>query len=146
VQTSPLTLDQFRASAQTGALVSVVIRAVGARFHIEAETRTGGVVLATQRGQTPREFVNPARAFSLLGEIGIREYRVDTRRWRPDDTSARRARPDRSAALRASHATWLAEKLEQSVADQRINVPGDKVIARAEALIASVEKKQRRAT
>jgi toxin ParE1/3/4 len=77
MQISQFTLDQFRTSAQIGALVSVTIRAVGARFRIEAETRTGDIVLTTQRGQSPREFVDPTRAFSLLGELGIREYRVD---------------------------------------------------------------------
>jgi hypothetical protein len=145
MQISQLTLDQFRTSAQIGALVSVTIRAVGARFRIEAETRTGDIVLTTQRGQSPREFVDPTRAFSLLGELGIREYRVDANEWRPEDTTTRRTRPDRAAALRASHATWLAEKLEQSMSDKRANVSTKNVLTRADALIVSAERKQRRA-
>ena len=66
-----LTLDQFRVSAETGAVLSVTIRAQGAKFRIEAETRRGDATLITKREKTPREFANPIKAFSCCASWGF---------------------------------------------------------------------------
>ena len=130
-----LTLDQFRRGAETGALLSVTIRALGAKFRIEAETRGGEATLITRRDKTPREFANPIKAFSLLRELGITEYRVDAKGWRPDEAAAdRRSRPDRAEALRASHDAYVRIKLARSLADTRPAVSHDDVMAEAGAV------------
>ena len=137
-----LTLDQFRSGAETGALLSVTIRALGAKFRIEAETRGGEVTLITRRDKTPREFANPIKAFSLLRELGITEYRVDAKGWRPDEAAAdRRSRPDRAEALRAFHDADVRIKLARSLADTRPAVPHDDVMAEATAVHDRVEAK-----
>lgn len=65
----------------------MTIRALGAKFRIEAETRGGEITRITRRDKTPREFANPIKAFSLLRELGITEHRVDAKVGRPDDTA-----------------------------------------------------------
>lgn len=142
-----LTLEQFRATAATGAVLSVTIRGLGATFRIEAETRGGDATLITKREKTPREFANPIKAFSLLRELGICEYRVDTRDWRPEDAEfdKRVRRPDRAQALHASHEAWLASKLQRALVDPRSNVAHDTVMAEADAIISAAVRKQQRA-
>ena len=138
-----LTLDQFRSGAETGALLSVTIRALGAKFRIEAETRGGEATLITRRDKTPREFANPIKAFSLLRELGITEYRVDAKGWRPDEAAVdRRSRPDRAEALRASHDAYVRVKLERSLADMRPAVSHYDVMPEAIAIHDRVEAKR----
>ena len=52
-----LTLEQFRTTAATGAVLSVTLRG----------------------------FANPIKALALLRELGIRESRVETTDWRPEE-------------------------------------------------------------
>ena len=80
-----LTLEQFRTTAATGAVLSVTLRAQGAKFYVQAETRRGDATLITERGKTPRGFANPIKALALLRELGIRESRVETTDWRPEE-------------------------------------------------------------
>ena len=57
-----LTLEQFRISVETGAVLSVTIRALGAKFRIEAETRRGDATLITKRvSASIRNFAPRAR-------------------------------------------------------------------------------------
>ena len=141
-----LTLEQFRSGAETGALLSVTIRALGSKFRIEAETRGGDATLITKREKAPREFANPIKAFSLLKELGIQEYRVDAHDWRPEEAElARRSRPDRAEALRASHEAYVRMKLERALADPRPAIAHSDVMAEADAIIEAAEKKPARA-
>ena len=140
-----LTLDQFRISAETGAVLSVTIRAQGAKFRIEAETRRGDATLITKREKTPREFANPIKAFSLLRELGIREYRVDAKDWRPEELAIdRRTRPDRAEALRATHDAYVRGQLEQARAAPQRTYTHAEVMQRADALIAAAETRHAR--
>jgi len=98
------TLDQLRITTETGGLLSVSIIGQGGVFHIEAETRRGNVALVKTRGKVLREFRDVTKAMYLLRGLGIREARIDTKNWRPDQLDIGRAsRPDRSKVMREAH-------------------------------------------
>ncbi len=99
-----LTLDQFRTVTESGGLLSVSLIAQGGSFHVQAETRRGQAVLVKARGGALREFRNSNKAFMVLRELGIRDLRVDTKNWRPEQADLGKAtRPDRAVALSAAH-------------------------------------------
>ena len=108
-------------------------------------TRNVDAILITKREKIAREFANPIKAFSLLRELGIREYRVDAKDWRPEEIAFdRRTRPDRAEALRATHDAYVRGKLEQALAaPQRIYTHAE-VMQRADALIAAAETRHAR--
>ncbi len=116
-----LTLEQFRATVDTGGILSVVLKAIGAGFAIYAETRRGDVVLVDTRKKQPRVFGDPRRALSLLREMGIRKAAIDAVDWKPEqDGLLRRARPDKSAALKATHEAaaydkWYREQVDAAI-------------------------------
>ncbi|BBP02278.1 hypothetical protein [Sulfuriferula nivalis] len=96
-----LDLDAFRTTLETGGILSVSLVAQGGAFHVEAETRRGDAVLTKSRSTVLREFRNVQRATLLLRELGVREFSVDTKNWRPEQADIGRAtRPDRAAVLR----------------------------------------------
>jgi hypothetical protein len=112
-----LTLEQFRATVQAGAVVSVELYAVGAAFKIQAETRNGEAVLVDTRRKLPRIFGDPRKALALLRDLGIRKTTIDTEGWRPEDAhELRPGRPDKSLKLKAAHdAAELKRILDQRV-------------------------------
>lgn len=112
-------LDQLRTTVETGGVLSVSIVAAGGAFHIEAETRRGSAVLTKTRGNAMREFRDATKALGLLRELGIREARVDTRNWRPEQAElGRSTRPDRASAMRAAHeAAEIKRTLEARIAE-----------------------------
>ena len=79
-----LDLEQFRTTLETGGIVSVSLVAQGGSFHIQAETRGGRAVLTKMRSSALREFRNVMPALAMLRDLGIREVRVDTRNWQPE--------------------------------------------------------------
>lgn len=112
-----LTLDQFRTTLETGGVLSVSLVAQDGEFHIEAETRRGNAVLTKARSKEFRQFRNVTKALALLRELGVREAKVDTRNWRPEQASLRKSsRPDRSAQMKAAHeAADLKRTLEARI-------------------------------
>lgn len=99
-----LTLEQFRATVESGGIVSVVLKAQGAGFEIQAETRRGDATLVDTRKKMPRLFGDPRKALALLREMGIWKAVVDTEAWQPEQADLLRAsRPDKSLALKAAH-------------------------------------------
>jgi hypothetical protein len=112
-----LTLDQFRTVTEAGGLLSVSLVAQGGVFHVEAETRKGHAVLVKSRGDTLREFRNPAKAMLLLRELGVREMRTDTRQWHPEQAElSKYSRPDRTQAMsEAFEAAELMRTLEARI-------------------------------
>lgn len=136
-----MTLEQFRATVDAGGVLSVTLKAQGAGFMVNVETRRGDAVMVRTRDKAPRRFVDPRKAMVLLRELGIREARVDAREWRPEETEfERQPRPDRREALKAahealSHSEWLRAKLAKAAADTRSRVPHEQVMDEAQALI-----------
>ena len=113
-----LTLDQFRTTLETGGVLSVSLVALDGEFHIEAETRRGNAVLTKARGKGLRQFRNVTKALALLRELGVRETKVDTRNWRPEQASLlKSSRPDSSAQMKAAHeAADLKRTLDERIA------------------------------
>jgi hypothetical protein len=118
-----LTLEQFRATQDAGGVLSVTLRGEGAAFEIQIETRRGFAKLVKARkartDPEARRFADPRKALLLLRELGIREARIDSQQWRPEDDFERASRPDRAAHLKAahealSHTDWLQAKVEAS--------------------------------
>lgn len=114
-----LTLEQFRATVEAGGIMSVVLKAQGAAFAIQAETRRGDAVLVDTRRKQPRMFGDPRKALALLREMGIRKAAVDVEEWRPEQAdSLRPSRPDKSAKLKEAHeAAELKRVLEAAIAE-----------------------------
>jgi hypothetical protein len=117
-----LTLNQFRTTLDTGGVLSVSLVAHGGVFQVHAETRRGEAVLTKARGQSLRTFRNVTKALGLLRDLGIREARVDTREWRPEEADLEKvSRPDSAAKLKATHEAaahdaWFREQVEAAVA------------------------------
>lgn len=112
-----LTLEQFRATVEAGGVMSVVLKAQGAAFAIQAKTRRGDAVLVDTRRKQPRLFGDPRKALALLRDMGIRKASVDAEAWRPEQAdSLRPSRPDKSVKLKAAHE---AAELKR-VLDERI--------------------------
>lgn len=112
-----LTLEQFRATVESGGVLSVALKAVGAAFAIQAKTRCGDAVLVDTRRKQPRLFGDPRKALVLLRGIGIRKAALDAEAWQPEQADLlRRTRPDRSEKLKAAHgAAELKRMLDHRV-------------------------------
>lgn len=96
-----LTLEQFRATVEAGGVLGVTLKAQGGAFYLDIETRRGDAVLITTREKKPRAFADPRRALLLLRDVGVREAKVDTKLWRPEEADLLRpVRPDRAEAMR----------------------------------------------
>lgn len=138
-----LTLEQFRATVEAGGVLGVNLKAQGGAFYVDVETRRGEAVLVTAREKKPRAFADPRRALLLLRDIGIREARIDTRAWRPEEIDTLRpSRPDRSVAMKeafdaAAQSRWMAQQVQQAAA--RADRP-DAVWHDAESAFDSLDK------
>jgi len=137
-----LTLEQFRATHNAGGVLAVTLKAEGAAFEMEIETRRGPARLVKARDRDEaRRFLDPRKALLLLREIGIQEAHIDSARWRPDvQERERKPRPDRAEAMKAahealSHTDWLRDKIARSVADPRPSIPHEQVMNEAQAVI-----------
>ncbi len=115
-----LDIAAFRTTFDTGGILSVSLVGQGGSFHVVAETRRGEAVLTKARSVEMREFRDVQRATILLREIGISEFSVDTKNWRPEQAKiGRPTRPDRAKALRVAHEAaaynvWLEGKVSAS--------------------------------
>jgi hypothetical protein len=100
-----LTLEQFRATVESGGVMAVTLKAQGAVFAVQAETRSGGdAVLVDTRRKQPRMFADPRKAMMLLRDLGIRDAKLDTQSWRPEQADIlRKPRPAAAAQMKAAH-------------------------------------------
>lgn len=101
--------------------------------------------LAARRGAV-RTFRKFETLVSYLKELGISQYQVDAADFDPQSLRMGRARPDASLRLRSAfeakaHADWLQEKVAESLADKRSNVPHSQVMAEAQGVIDAKRKK-----
>lgn len=137
-----LTLEQLRATNEAGAVLSVTLKAEGAGFEVQIETRRGlAKLVKTRNKDDTRRFLDPRKALLLLRDLGIREAHIDGQKWRPEDQELeRKPRPDRAEAMKAahealSHTDWLREKLAKSAVDTRSRVPHEQVMSEVQAII-----------
>ena len=137
-----LTLEQFRATVEAGGVLSVTLKARGAAFALQAETRRGVAVLVDSRRKQPRMFVDPRKAMILLRDLGISNAKLDAEAWRPEQAGLLKAsRPDSAAQMKAAHeAADLKRVLEARIkaADDSntVWIGHDEVFNRLEASLA----------
>jgi hypothetical protein len=135
-----LTLEQFRATHDAGGILSVTLKAEGAGFELQMQTRRGPAALVKARDKSEtRRFADPRKALLLLHELGIREAHIDSKHWQPEEGAFEsKPRPDRAAAHKANHEgydAWLRAKLDHAMADPRPGIPHDEVMAKAQTII-----------
>jgi len=130
-----LTLEQFRATVEAGGVMAVTLKAQGAVFAVQAETRRGGdAVLVDTRRKQPRMFSDPRKAMMLLRDMGIRDAKLDTQFWRPDQADILRKRPAAAAQMKAAHEAaaydkWFRAQVQEAIDDPRPAIPHEQVKA-----------------
>jgi len=139
-----LTLEQFRATVAAGGVMAVTLKAQGAVFAVQAETRRGGdAVLVDTRRKQPRMFADPRKAMMLLRDMGIRDAKLDTQSWRPEQADMlRKPRPAAAAQMKAAHeAAEIKRTIEAAIkqADdpKTIWVSHDELFTEIEASLAN---------
>ncbi|WP_334666315.1 hypothetical protein [Streptomyces cyaneofuscatus] len=77
-------VEQFRALAHSGGVVSVTLEGQGKDFVLAIETRGGPamLVLANDKDKQ-RTFVDPRRALLLLRELGLLKAHINLEGWNP---------------------------------------------------------------
>ncbi len=138
-----LTLEQFRATVEAGGVLAVTLKAQGAAFAVQAETRRGDAILVDSRRKQPRMFVDPRKAMLLLRDLGIRNAKLDAGDWRPEQASLLKAsRPDSSAQMKAAHEAAdlkriLDERIREANDPNAVWIGHDEVFDRLEASLAN---------
>lgn len=124
-----LTQSQFQTAFEHGAVQSVEIEPIGARFAVKFLTLKGDAMLVQARKSEPRLFGTVDSALKLLHKLGVRRIVLDRlERWQPEQAGlARRSRPDRAEALTraAEYDRWVRAKVETSRADPRPIIADD---------------------
>jgi hypothetical protein len=146
-----LDVSQATAAAQSGGVLSAMLKAEGGAFYVELETRTAGTaVLVTSNNRRPRAFRNPVKALEVIRELGLQTGRFSLEAWRPDEVEfERQSRPDRADAMKATHASaaaydrWVRQQLQEAVDDPRPPIAHEDVMKRAEARIEAMRKGKR---
>ena len=120
-----LTLEQFRAIVEAGGGMTVTLEANGAAFAMQAETRRGAAVLVDSRRKQPRMFADPRKALMLLRDMGIRNAKLDTVAWQPEQADIlRKPRPAAAAQMKAAHEAvahdkWFRQQVEIGLTDMK---------------------------
>ncbi|MBS9428049.1 MULTISPECIES: hypothetical protein [Photorhabdus] len=116
-----LTLEQLRATTNSGGVASVTLKAEGGSFIVQIDTLKGGeAVLTKARSKEPRRFGNPVQAFTLLKGLGLVVGAFNVEQWEPDQKVTHRTRPDRAEALKRAHEAvehdkWFREQVKQGL-------------------------------
>ncbi|WP_265665260.1 antitoxin PaaA2 family protein [Verminephrobacter aporrectodeae] len=85
------------------------------------------------------------RSLSYLKGLGISRYNVNAADFDPQALKTSRVRPDASERMRSAfeakaHTDWVREKVAESLADPRPNIPHRHVMDEVQALIDSKRK------
>lgn len=146
-----LDVSQAVAAVHAGGVLSAVLKAEGAAFYVELETRNAGMAaLVTSNKRQPRAFRNPLKALEVIHELGLQSGRFVLEAWRPDEAAIERSgRPDRAAAMKQTHANaaaydqWLREQVQESIDDPRPNLDHEAVVTKALARVDAMRKGKR---
>lgn len=80
-------VEQLRALAHSGGIVSVTLEGAGKSFVLSIETRGGPAMLVLANAKDKqRTFTDPRRAFQLLKELELLQARIDLKGWNPGQT------------------------------------------------------------
>lgn len=104
--------------------------------------------LAARRG-TVRNFRRLETLVSYLRDVGIVSFNVNAANYDAESLEKKRTRPDASERMRGafeaqSHENWLQEKVAESLADSRPNIPHDQVMQDVQAVIDAAQAKHAR--
>ena len=109
------TLEQFRATVESGGVVNVTLKAQGAAFVLQAETRRGGdAILVDRRKKQPRMFADPKKAMLLLRDMGIRNAKLDTQSWYPEQADMLRKPRSVATPIKTDHEAVVHDKTIQA--------------------------------
>ena len=139
-----MTLEQLRATANSGGVVGVTLKAQGGGFFMEIATRSGqDAILSKARSTDPRRFGSPSSALVVLRDIGIVVALLDATNWNPDRKEVTQSRESRARAMREAHEAaaynrLLAGEIQASIDDPRPNLSHDEVMAEMDADIATL--------
>jgi len=126
-------MNEFKATNEVGAVLSVRLVGKGSGFSIEVDTRRGVAKVVKTKGRQVRYFLNPVSVFRLLQDMGIQDPKVSLSRSRPDETGPVR-RLDRSEAMKSAHeARAILAQLKASEGDDQ--VPHDEVMLESQSII-----------
>jgi hypothetical protein len=144
-----MTLEQLRATALAGGVVSVTLKGEGSGFLMQIATRSGqDGFLVKARSTEPRRFGSPNSAMIVLREMGIVIAQLDTTNWNPDQKEVTQNRDNRAQAMRQAHEAaaynqWLVNEIQASIDDPRPNLSHDKVMAEMNVELSASTKKKR---
>jgi hypothetical protein len=144
-----MTLEQLRATASAGGVVSVTLKGEGSGFLMQIATRSGqDVFLVKARSTEPRRFGSPNSAMIVLREMGIVVAQIDATNWNPDQKEVTQNRDSRAQAMRQAHEAaaynqWLVNEIQASIDDPRPNLSHDEVMAEMNVDMAASSKKKR---
>ena len=144
-----MTLEQLRATASAGGVVSVTLKGEGSGFLMQIATRSGqDVFLVKARSTEPRRFGSPNSAMIVLREMGIVVAQIDATNWNPDQKEVTQNRDSRAQAMRQAHEAaaynqWLVNEIQASIDDPRPNLSHEEVMAEMNVDMAASSKKKR---
>ncbi len=144
-----MTLEQLRATASAGGVVSVTLKGEGSGFLMQIATRSGqDVFLVKARSTEPRRFGSPNSAMIVLREMGIFVAQIDATNWNPDQKEVTQNRDSRAQAMRQAHEAaaynqWLVNEIQASIDDPRPNLSHEEVMAEMNVDMAASSKKKR---
>ncbi len=78
----------LRALVEAGAVKRIRIVAVGARFHVEADTAVATIIAATGKG-TPKTWITLDASAKWVRALGIGTAQLDVSKWQPDQQNLR---------------------------------------------------------
>lgn len=135
-----LTMNQLKASVESGGIVGATLRATGASFFIIAETRKGEAVLVGAKNKEPRAFANLNKAILLLRDFGIFDAKIDSTQWQPETrelTSVKR--PDVQARMKTANEISAAIAKDVNHALQTYKA-GEAKLQKADTFFKSLKK------
>ena len=144
-----MTLEQLRATASAGGVVSVTLKGEGSGFLMQIATRSGqDVFLVKARSTEPRRFGSPNSAMIVLREMGIVVAQIDATNWNPDQKEVTQNRDSRAQAMRQAHEAaaynqWLVNEIQASIDDPRPNLSHEEVMAEMNVDMAASSKTKR---
>jgi hypothetical protein len=139
-----LDLSQAKVAVLSGGIESAMLRADGAAFFVELETRNAGAaVLVTSNRRRPRAFRNPMKALEVIMRLGLEAGQFSLEGWKPEQAETeRRSRPDRAMALRQTYANaatydrWVREQGLDDAMNEPISGEHAHAVERADAMLA----------
>jgi hypothetical protein len=144
-----MTLEQLRATANSGGVTGVTLRGQGGGFFVEIATRSGkDAFLVKARTTEPRRFGSATSALIVLRDVGIAVAQLDATNWNPEHKDMTRSRQSRAEAMRGAHEAAafnqrLVDEIQASLDDPRSNHSHEEVMTEMDVDISALANKER---